>query len=205
MAVPPAIRLLVAGLTLIRPAFALSEVEVTAFATSKQADHNDSYAYRLPYANAVSYSVLQGYGSRLSHTGSEHFTIDFAMPEGTLVYSAREGIVARTEDRFAVSCWQDDCGQYANFVEILHEDGTLGRYFHLQQGSVIVEAGQKVGRGEPIARSGDTGYSTVAHLHFGVYRRGIDGAGQSIAVRFSVRGGYVGALRAGSRYMNREE
>ena len=166
------------------------------------ADHDDSYVYRLPYADAVSYSVLQSYGSSFSHRGTEYFTVDFGMPEGTLVYSAREGIVIRTEERFATSCWHDRCDSFANFVEIRHEDGTVARYFHLQQSGVLVETGQRVARGEPIGYSGDTGYATVPHLHFGVYRKAADGAEQSIAVRFGVRGGVIGPLRNGGRYTN---
>lgn len=166
-------------------------------------DHDDGYVYRLPYADSVSFSVLQSYGSRLSHRGSEYYTIDFGMPEGTQVYSAREGRVVRSEDRFSVSCWDAECDRLANFIEIRHPDGTLGRYFHLQQGSVQVEVGQWVERGEPIARSGDTGYSNTPHLHFGVYRSAPDGIEQSIAVQFAVRGGLIGQLRAGARYTNR--
>lgn len=164
--------------------------------------HDDGYAYRLPYGNDVSFAILQTYGSPLSHRGAEYFTLDFGMPEGTPVHSAREGTVLATEDRFDRSCWGDDCGRYANFVEILHRDGTVGKYFHLQQGSVAVRPGQQVGRGEIIARSGDTGYATVPHLHFGVYRTGDGGEVQSIAVRFAARGGDVLHPRAGARYIN---
>lgn len=166
-------------------------------------DHDDSYVYRLPYADEVSFSVLQAYGSRLSHRGSEYYTIDFGMPEGTEVYSAREGRVVRTEDRFDVSCWRVDCDRFANFIDIRHLDGTLGRYFHLQQESVLVKVGQWVERGEPIARSGDTGYSNAPHLHFGVYRSDPGGIERSIAVQFAVSGGLVGQLRVGARYTNR--
>jgi murein DD-endopeptidase MepM/ murein hydrolase activator NlpD len=169
------------------------------------ADHDDGYVYRLPYADSVSYSVLQAYGSRLSHRGPEYYTVDFGMPEGTSVYSAREGSVVGVEDRFDQSCWQADCDRYANYIEIRHPDGTLGRYFHLQKDSVIVEPGQWVDRGEPIARSGDTGYSNVPHLHFGVYQSTRDGGEQSIAVQFAVRGGLIGNLRTGARYINRPE
>lgn len=164
--------------------------------------HDDGYAYRLPYGDAVSFVILQSYGSPLSHRGAEHFTLDFGMPEGTPVHSAREGTVLATEDRFDRSCWGDDCGRYANFVEILHRDGTVGKYFHLQQGSVEVRPGQQVGRGEIIACSGETGYATVPHLHFGVYRTGDGGEAQSIAVRFAARGGVVLHPRAGARYIN---
>jgi murein DD-endopeptidase MepM/ murein hydrolase activator NlpD len=167
--------------------------------------HDDDYAYRLPYGDAVSFAILQSYGSRLSHRGPEYFTLDFGMPEGTQVYSAREGTVLATEDRFDISCWAADCDRYANFVEILHADGTVGRYFHLQQGSVIVRPGQRVARGEAIARSGDTGLATVPHLHFGVYRVSGAGEARSIAVRFAARDGLVLRPRAGARYINATE
>ena len=44
--------------------------------------HDDGYAYRLPYGDAVSFAILQSYGSSLSHRGAEYFTLDFGMPEG---------------------------------------------------------------------------------------------------------------------------
>jgi murein DD-endopeptidase MepM/ murein hydrolase activator NlpD len=184
---------------------ALADASPAGQANRAFADHDDGYIYRLPYADAVSFSVLQSYGSHLSHRGVEYYTVDFGMPEGTTVFSAREGTVLKVEDRFDQSCWQPGCDQYANYVEIRHPDGTLGRYFHLQQGSVIVEPGQWVDRGEPIARSGDTGYSNTPHLHFGVYESNLDGVEQSIAVQFAVRGGLVGNLRAGARYINRKD
>ena len=165
-------------------------------------DHDDSYAYRLPYGERVSYAILQSYGSPLSHRGSEYFTVDFGMPEGTLVHSAREGVVVHVEDGFDVSCWASGCGRFANYVDIEHPDGTVGRYFHLAKGSVLVKPGQRIGRGVPIARSGDTGLASVPHLHFGVYRAAPDGVAQSIAIRFAVRGGLVVRPRSGARYIN---
>lgn len=166
------------------------------------ADHDDSYVYRLPYGDCVSYAVLQGYGARLSHRGSEFFTVDFRMDEGTLVHAAREGKVVLVEDSHAESCWAEGCGRFANFVVVLHADGTTGEYFHLQRGSARVAPGDYVARGQPIARSGNTGYSTAPHLHFGVYRANPDGSTQSIAVRFLARGGLIVEPRSGARYVN---
>ncbi len=165
-------------------------------------DHDDSYQYRLPYADKVSYPVMQGYGSRLSHRGSEFFTVDFRMEEGTPVHSAREGLVILVEDSNTESCWYEGCGRYANFIVVLHSDGTTGEYFHLQPRSALVAAGDFVSRGALIARSGNTGFSTAPHLHFGVYRASADGTTQSIAVRFITRGGLVSELRPGSRHQN---
>src|SRR5262245_58744325 len=43
------------------------------------ADHDDAYLYRLPYADDVSFPIIQGYGARLSHHGAEQYTLDFGM------------------------------------------------------------------------------------------------------------------------------
>ena len=56
-----------------------------------EALHDDSVVYQLPFASGESWTVLQGYGSRLSHTGLERYTVDFDMPIGTPVLAARNG------------------------------------------------------------------------------------------------------------------
>jgi murein DD-endopeptidase MepM/ murein hydrolase activator NlpD len=167
---------------------------------SKDAVHDESHVYRLPYAAGKSYRVLQGYGSRFSHTGLEQFAIDFGMPEGTPVHAAREGLVARIEESNSIGCWEDGCGKYANFIVILHDDGTTGEYYHLQQNGVLVEPGERVEAGQKIGLSGNTGHTTMPHLHFAVYRAAEWGTTQSIAVRFASVDGIVQRPRRGGRY-----
>lgn len=169
------------------------------------ADHDDEYIYRLPYGGGASYPVLQAYGSRFSHRDAEHFTVDFKMSVGTAVHAAREGVVALVEDRYDDSCGSAECGALANFIVILHSDGTTGEYFHLERGSSSVMPGERVTRGQPIARSGNTGFSTVPHLHFGVYRADQTGATRAVAVRFLTHRGPIAAPRVGARYLNAPE
>lgn len=168
-------------------------------------DHDDGYEYRLPYRDNESHPVIQGYGAKLSHRGAEQFTVDFGMALGTPVHAARDGVVALVEDSHTAGCWRDDCARLANFIVVLHPDGTTGEYFHLQQGSARVRLGDRVLRGQPLALSGNTGYTTAPHLHFGVYRLGSDGRTQSVAVRFSTREGPISEPRAGARYLNSPE
>ena len=167
---------------------------------SRDAVHDDSQVYRLPYAPGRSYRVLQGYGSRFSHTGLEEFAVDFRMPEGTPVHAAREGIVARTEESHSRGCWEDGCGDYANYIVILHDDLTTGEYYHLQQDGVLVEPGERVLAGQRIGLSGNTGHTTVPHLHFAVYRAVEWGRTQSVPVRFATAEGIIGRPQRGARY-----
>ena len=165
-------------------------------------DHDDEYLYRLPYGNDVSHAVLQSYGSKFSHTGLERFTVDFKMPVGTPVHAARGGVVAMIEENHDRGCWGPGCGAFANYVVILHDDGTTGEYYHLAKGGALVEPGQRVARGQQIALSGNTGNTTIPHLHFGVYRAADWGRTQSIAVRFLTREGPVARPRPGAYYLN---
>ena len=167
---------------------------------NQHAIHDDQYVYRLPYASGKSYRVIQGYGSRFSHTGLEQFATDFLMSEGTPVHAARGGMVARVEEANTVGCWRAGCGAHANFVVILHEDGTTGEYYHLQQDGALVDVGDRVFAGQEIALSGNTGHTTIPHLHFAVYRAIDWGKTQSIEVRFATADGMIERTRRGGRY-----
>ena len=167
------------------------------------ADHDDGYLYRLPYAADVSFPIIQGYGAKLSHRGAERYTLDFGMPVGTPVHAARDGVVVLVEDSHELGCAREECGRYANFVVVLHSDGTTGEYFHLERGSAQVRVGQRVQRGQWLARSGNTGFSTAPHLHFGVYRTDREQRTESLAVPFETRGGAINQPRSGAHYLNR--
>ena len=164
------------------------------------AKHDDDHLYALPYAAGNAYRVLQGYGARFSHQGFEEFAVDFDMQTGTAVHAARAGVVARIEESNSIGCWEDDCGQYANYVVVLHSDGTTGEYYHLDHEGVLVDVGDRVERGQVIALSGNTGHTTMPHLHFAVYRPVSWGRTQSIAVRFQSADGIIDRPRRGARY-----
>lgn len=165
----------------------------------RAARHDDEHLYRLPYAPGESYRILQGYDSNFSHTGLERYAVDFDMPEGTPVHAARGGIVARTEESHDIGCWEEGCGRYANYIVILHDDGTTGEYYHLARDGALVETGQRVRAGDLIGLSGNTGHTTMPHLHFAVYRAGEWGRTQSLPVRFLHRDGILTRPRHGQR------
>jgi murein DD-endopeptidase MepM/ murein hydrolase activator NlpD len=128
------------------------------------------YSYALPYPRGLAFSVLQGFHGAFSHRGSNEYAVDFATPVATPVLAARPGLVvaAGTTPEYLDY-------RRTNFVLVLHDDGTLGEYMHLAPSSVHVQAGDRVERLQPLALSGNTGFSSTPHLHFQVMTAATDG------------------------------
>ncbi len=138
------------------------------------------FAYPLPWLGGP-FNVSQGAGGGFSHnTPKSRYAVDIAMPEGTPIVVSRAGQVVEVEND------QDGRGNHpsGNFVRILHDDGTMSVYLHLQRGSIKVAEGQWVRPGQPLASSGNTGRSTGPHLHF-VVQRNTGEAVESIPFRFA--------------------
>lgn len=168
---------------------------------STRAQHDEDAIYHLPYRKGTSCKVTQGHNGKLSHHGPDRYAVDFAMKEGTLVCAARAGIVVDLRESSDVGGPRKSYRDHSNFVSIAHADGTIGEYYHLKQDGVLVKIGQAVAAGEVIARSGDTGYSTHPHLHFGVYSALNATEIQSHPVTFVSRQGLVSTPVVGRYYM----
>lgn len=139
-----------------------------------------AYRYPLPWVGGP-FRISQGANGSYSHVGAKsRYAIDIAMPEGTQIIAARGGTVIKTENAQSGR----GANPSGNFVRILHDDGTMGVYLHLQQGSVSVKEGQRIAVGAPLGRSGNTGNSTGPHLHF-VVQRNVGLALESIPYEFS--------------------
>lgn len=161
------------------------------------ATHQPPGPYRAPFAVAQSFPVTQAPPDAITHrdAGSRN-AIDIAMPVGTAVHAARDGLVINVAHRFFRGGATQEVRDEANFVQVLHDDGTTAVYAHLQLDTVRVWPGQRVSRGEYIANSGNTGYSSGPHLHFVVLRNaGLQS--ESVPVSFAVPGGASVTARSG--------
>ncbi len=89
-----------------------------------------------------------------------HKGLDIAAPEGAPIRAALPGTVVH-------SGWIKG---YGKSVIVDHGNGTTTLYGHASE--LLVDVGQTVSRGAPIARVGSTGHSTGPHLHFEVRHHG---------------------------------
>lgn len=170
---------------------------------SIHAEHDDDTLYCLPFEKGRTCRVSQGYNGRLSHRGVNQYAVDFAMPEGTTVCAAREGVVVDLKESSETGGRDEKHKDESNYVSIAHADGTIGEYHHLKFEGVLVEIGDRVMAGQAIARSGNTGYSTLPHLHFGVYSAADAEHLQSHPITFITAQGTVAEPRAGRVYTAR--
>jgi len=120
--------------------------------------------FKLPYPGGTTYMCTQGNHSAFSHTGQYAFAFDFGIPRGHEVVAARNGRVVAVKGDSTLGGCHSNYRPYANYIRIRHIDNTDTLYVHLD--SVSVSHGQSVERGQVIGRSGQTGWSCGAHLHF---------------------------------------
>ena len=123
-----------------------------------------------PFPAGEQYPVSQGFLGKKTHEAADsQFAIDIAMPVGTAIHAARAGTVMDVEEDFNQGGVNfKKYAHKANHVRILHKDGTMAVYAHLDLASVNVRPGAKIRAGKKIARSGNTGFSSGPHLHFAI-------------------------------------
>ena len=107
--------------------------------------------------------MASGYGWRVDpvyHIRRFHEGMDFSAPVGTDIYATGNGVVI-------YSGWRQG---YGETIEVDHGFNYVTLYAHCSKR--LVRVGQKVKRGDVIARVGNTGKSTGPHLHYEVHYAG---------------------------------
>lgn len=109
------------------------------------------------------YKISSPYGYRIHpvyKTKKLHTGVDISTPYNAKVVAAQDGTVIMAEYYYG----------YGNTVMIDHGGGYVTLYGH--NNSLLVKVGQKVSKGQQIAKSGSTGVSTGPHCHFEVRYKG---------------------------------
>ncbi|WP_432741789.1 peptidoglycan DD-metalloendopeptidase family protein [Methylobacter sp. G7] len=136
---------------------------------SPLAHYRSTAPYLPPIAPNTSFQISQAFGGSFSHTDEQNqFAVDIVMPIGTPIHAARSGVVLEVEDDFFKGGTNKAYGSEANNIRILHDDGSMAVYAHLELEKAQVYPGLAVAAGQLIGYSGNTGFSTGPHLHFAV-------------------------------------
>lgn len=106
-----------------------------------------------------------------SHDGAYKGSVDMAVPLDTMITAAADGVVTRVRDDSDKHGDTIDFGQDANYITIEHDNDELSEYMHLAKGSVLVKVGDGIRAGQPIAKTGLSGWMFAPHLHFMVYKK----------------------------------
>jgi murein DD-endopeptidase MepM/ murein hydrolase activator NlpD len=97
--------------------------------------------------------VIAGFGPKPN--GIQNDGINLAVPEGTPVKAADDGVVAYAGNELK---------GYGNLVLVRHSNGFVTAYAHASE--IMVKRGDAVKRGQVIAKSGQTGSVASPQLHF---------------------------------------
>jgi murein DD-endopeptidase MepM/ murein hydrolase activator NlpD len=97
--------------------------------------------------------VIAGFGPKPN--GLQNDGINLAVPEGTPIKAAEDGVVAYAGNELK---------GYGNLVLVRHANGFVTAYAHASE--ILVKRGETVKRGQVIANSGQTGNVTSPQLHF---------------------------------------
>jgi murein DD-endopeptidase MepM/ murein hydrolase activator NlpD len=97
--------------------------------------------------------IIAGFGPKPN--GLQNDGINLAVPEGTPIKAAEDGVVAYAGNELK---------GYGNLVLVRHSNGFVTAYAHASE--ILVKRGETVKRGQVIAHSGQTGNVTSPQLHF---------------------------------------
>jgi hypothetical protein len=137
-----------------------SELEDQSGMPDNELPENVSYDYyviEFDYVTPLKGNMTSAFGYRkhpITGKKSFHYGIDIGGRKGATVSAFSSGTAELTGYNSI----------YGNYLFIRHKDGIITFYGHLSK--ILVDEGQLVRTGDPVALVGSTGLSTGPHLHF---------------------------------------
>ncbi|TZE83595.1 M23 family metallopeptidase [Calorimonas adulescens] len=130
----------------------------------KDIEEREKYLRNVPNLYPVNGKASSGYGNRINpitRSWEFHSGLDICADYGSTVKAACDGVVSFTGIKSG----------YGQTVIIKNSYGFTTLYGHNSR--LLVKEGQKVKKGDPIAKVGSSGLSTGPHVHFEVYKNGV--------------------------------
>lgn len=117
--------------------------------TSSVRAANGNLSFRWPAKGRI----IAGFGPKTN--GQTNDGINIALPEGTAIKAAQDGVVAYAGNELK---------GYGNLVLVRHAEGYVTAYAHAKE--LMVKRGDQIKRGQTIAKVGQTGNVDAPQLHF---------------------------------------
>jgi murein DD-endopeptidase MepM/ murein hydrolase activator NlpD len=139
----------------------LQKLNRTLEIASASANDYNAEAAKTPMGYPYPGYIDPGFGYRIHPifgTPDYHTGVDISVPYGDNLVATGDGIVTGAG-------W---AGGYGYMVTIYHRDGISTRYAHCSK--LLAVPGQKVKRGQIIAKAGATGTATNSHVHYEILR-----------------------------------
>jgi murein DD-endopeptidase MepM/ murein hydrolase activator NlpD len=135
---------------LVQPTSSVAEEPAAEAAPAKSSEATGALpTFRWP----VRGKVITSYGAKTN--GKSNDGINLAVPEGTPVKAAEDGVVAYSGNELK---------GYGNLILVRHSNGYVTAYAHASE--LLVKRGDTIKRGQIIAKSGQSGEVGSPQLHF---------------------------------------
>jgi len=140
--------------------------------------------YALPFKKK---DLIKAISHPKAHFAHFKEAIDFILPGGTILLAPKAGKVVdiKVDSKEGGADPKYNDMKYLNYMTIQHSSGEFSQYAHLKYKGSLVKLGDEVKQGQPIALSGNTGFTTAPHLHFHIFKLNKTDVGwESLKVRF---------------------
>lgn len=123
----------------------------------------------IPFPKGVNTTVCQYMTGKITTHQKHPEAIDFCAPLDTPIVAAKSGMVTDAVGTFTEGGKDPSYYDKSNYVNILHDDGTVSNYGHMAPNSLTVKPGDYVKQGDVIGKVGLTGQTSGPHLHMGLW------------------------------------